>query len=553
MLQFGSALSTTLCFCVLCYLAFMRVHLEVHSLAPTCGALDRLVAEFSLQLEPPPPSTPPSYSGVHLTAWLVEADPTAPVLEWDPGRYLLPELYSLAREVEPWMDVTLAPPRRLAYGSLVDPSLLLPLRSASGEPSYVIPRWASSALRGLNADWPMHAGPSDAVLAHPLPDVPLERPGQNASGSATLASSCTAPPSNPQSPAAPGDSSSLGRSLPAALQAAAQLLRALLLPAVGGASPPPKEPPCAPYNRLLCKGRSHCASHRGGESFHFIVYRAPAPISPLLYQAAWEGGEEEGGEGPAAAGAGAGALVCRHPQAQENNPNPSGATGKGCTRATPLKWFPGFGWVYILPALPPLGWERAAAQEARRAIAEHLTGTPASAATAHEQVALRSLGHLCREWEGGGGESWWVHWLLQGRMQRLQRRIPAHVASQTQAAVNALLAARRACATTSASSAASASSSAAGSSNASEHFWEEQCGFGGGGEEACRVRCLPHLSAARRLATAAAQDAMATLDGYTQPQHLLATYLPWWAPVCLPLLLALLAPIRKGCGGRRGG
>ena len=509
---------------LLCALATSRVHLESHALAPPCSALRQL---------PAPPAAPPLPAGLHLAAVLLEGEPTpasgAAPLPWDPPSALLPALLALRARLAPTLDVTLAPPRRLAYGALADPGLLLPLvtdaAASPASPAYLVPAWAAPALRGLNPDWPLATGAADARVAYPLGEAAAAAAVAGGEGGAAasdpvLASSCQAAAGASSSSSSSafgnaGSEPSLGRSLPATAAAAARSLQRLL----HFLAPPPLSPSeaCAPYNALLCRARGgnatsaptpHCAHHRGGEVVNLIIYRAPAALSPLLFEAAE-------GDLPLPPHFHA-QRVCEAPRASGNG---SSSPAAFCATGTPLRRFPGLGWVYALPHAPPPSWQADAAAALSAAVLASLSAPEAAHAAAHADSARRAAAALCAEDEAAGGQWWWWHWLIKTRMEGLKRRIPRHVAAELAEAVAAL---------------ARYESSSSGS------------------------EALAHARTARAHATAAAQDALATLDGYVAPAHVLAIYLPWWAPVVLPLALALAAPLlgkrevaAAGGGGRR--
>jgi hypothetical protein len=388
----------------------------------------------------------------------------------------MPALQALLQELAPALDATLAPPRRLAYGSLVDPSLLHPLHTATGSLAYVIPTWAAAALPGLNEDWPVKAGASEARTAHAL--------GGGGAGAPLLASACT-----PSHLAADINPAADVRLLSSTLAAAASSLAGAVF-----SSTTTNTLPCAPYNLVECSGKLHCATHRGGQSLHLLLYQPPAAISPMLYELPPEEQAQARGWLPLVQ------HVC------------TAANATGCTVvASPLRYIQPWGWVYILPAGSAEGREEeVAATAVAAALAVTLNATQLQWAASHYAASARVLGHYCREFQDSGGEWGWLHWLLGG-MQGMQRRVPAHVAALLSAA-------------------------AKGMAMAVER---------GSGREGLQL-----VKEAHRHASAAAQDAGATLDGYVAPQHTLAVYMPWWAPVAAPLLMAVCAPGVERCRGR---
>ena len=526
--RWASALAFAFTLLSLCALATVRVQLEAHSLGAACSALRQLPP-----LPLPPPAAPGALvgaAGVHISAWLVEGDPARAALPWEPQAGLVPGLRALAARAWGAVDVTLAPPQRLAYGSLADPSLLLPLHAAAAPGAaaptlaFLIPAWAAPALRGLNADWPLAAGASEARTAYPLP-LAGTAAGSSASG-VTLASSCAPALPEGEERAAEDAGASLGRSLPAALAAAARALHSALSSATGAALPPAA--PCAPYNRLLCHNAlPFCATHRGGEHVHLVLFRPPAALSPLLYQAA----DSDAEPGQAAAHP-APTWFCEgdaHDALPSNNS--SGSASGYCALGTPLRYFPGFGFVHTLAQA--LGSETAHSEWNETAVTADLLAALESAlypadgaaawAHAHHAATMRILNHACTEWEGAGGDDWRRAWLLDSGMEGLKRHMPAHVVAELEHAVAELARAAEA---------------------------EAEAGQGGRASAGAEA-ALFHLKAARTHATAAAQDALATLDGHTAPHHLLAIYAPWWAPMVLPLLLALTQPLREQCAPRK--
>jgi hypothetical protein len=467
--------ASAVCFCatlsLLCYLAVSRVHLESYSLSSSCSIYASLPEQpFG---RPPDPPLPPS---VRLHTWLVDGEPGSTPVAWAPETHLMPALQALLQELAPALDATLAPPRRLAYGSLVDPALLHPLHTATGSLAYVIPTWAAAALPGLNEDWPVHAGPSEARTAHAL---------EGGGGAPVLASAC-APSQLLEEPNPAADVRLLSSTLAAALSS----LAGAVFPSTAATLP------CAPSNLLQCSGRLHCATHRGGQSLHLLLYHPPAAISPLLYELPPEELAQARGWLPLVQ------HLC------------TAANATGCTvAASPLRYLPPLGWVYALPAGSAEERAEEVAAAAAAAFAATLNATQMQWTASHYSASAQVLGHYCREFHGGRAGEWgWLHWLLGG-MQGMQRRVPAHVAALLSAAAQGM-----------------AQAVGRGSSRESQQLARQ----------------------AHRHASAAAQDAQATLDGHVAPQHTLAVYLPWWAPVAAPLLMAVCAPGLQRCRGGKG-
>jgi hypothetical protein len=471
-----------------------------------------------------------SAAALRLHVWLAEAAPAPGEggARWRPGATLAPALTPLFRAAAHVLDVSLAPPRRLAYGAVVEPALLAPVPAPGGGAAFLAPAWALPMALPLN-DWTwLREGPTEALTAYavdsdgggsggggggapapragelPFGALPSGADGEEVGGGGGDAGCRCEPAPDAAEPlfGAPAGAAvgrdgdgSLGRSLAALAADAARWARRAWAPA--------PVTPCAPENLVRChcgdgeggglrqqqrrqQQRALCLTHAGAWAFHSVLLRPPPSLAPQFLE------RSSGGNASAWP--------------------PGGST---------LRVF-GWGAIHLVNgAVADSGggdaWEAAAAAEVAAQLREAL-GLPPPAgdpvafsaedlrfldtrwALVHRTMAREALRGVCAQAGNARGT--------------LPLRVPAHVQGQVREGLRELRAADALC---------------------------EKEGGAAGSTGALRA-----LRRARLHAEAAAADAYATRTAALSAMHGWAIYAPWWAAAAMPLLLALRDAARTG-------
>lgn len=486
---------TALGFCVtlglLLVVSFHRVHTVVASLGGTCKAFSSLPPTAC----PAPLITPPFHDRIRLSLYLVEGDPSVTLSSRDgtwPAELTtgLSALVARTTTSEGLLDVSIDPPTRLAYGVLCDPGLLIPMGGVENNShGFMIPSWTIPAMPGLINDWPVPVGASNTRTVYPM---------SLTNGSSALHTFFESTPVLLAQQSACGCGANSGGSgngrgwyLDRSLWAALSL---------GSPTTPPQ--PCAPENIVPCGTQCCCRTLTGAQHLNIILYRAPPPISPLVFQA-------EGRESTTTTtfsslhskGLGWVLILNASEAAAPSHSNhtdiisPSEVVSALDVVGRALNWSLG-----VLPPSPTS------------------PSHPASPAISHgcvlERETRRVVAWYCSEHEkseGAGGvlTGWWVQW-VGGGMEGAVRGIPPHVASQLQAAVQGL--------------------QVWGASITPPNLPQSH-------------HSLAHIRLAWLHAQAAASDTGASQEGYIKPLHLLAVYASFWAPILPPLLTSILTPL----------